>query len=240
MARPRKSYALWVCGVIFRTLIGAVILSIVLVLLWRIYFSGKLPDSMDALSPNAALAEAYATHGDELRLYTQTQSSITKGEDNYGYFAVPRFIFIPEANQLQVVFRYNNSTLKAVAEDLQLAEVPARGVEIFDVSLILRSDLTPETTEDNTDDSPNVGSERLHPTSVSVDTTSLYTYFLYTFDNVTVAEETLVIYLDVYYGDAPDYTTRSLGQLRLYHHEADCIEKDLTRAEKKALAAYKK
>ena len=240
MARPRKSYALWIAGGVLRGLLGLLILAIVILLLWRVYFSGILPKSMKTLSPNETLAAAYAEKGEALSLFDQVQGTLNRNEKSYGYFGVPRFVFIPEAKQLQLVFRYNNSTLKSVAEDLALTEPLPRGEELFDVSLVLRRDLTPDNTEDNTDDSETVSRERYHPTLSAVETTALYTYFLYTFDGVEMTDDVMVGYIDIYYGLEPNYSERPLGDLRLYHRDDPRREITLSSREEKALAAFGK
>lgn len=238
MAKPRKSYFWWIFGKALYGLLGLGILVMVIFLLWRVYFSGALPEEMERISPNGAIAAAYKEKGDALLLQTQEQSTHTRGENNYGYFAVPRFVFIPEANQVQVVFRYNNSTLEATQRDFSLGALPPRGEEIFDVSLLQITDLTPEDQADNVDGSAGLGEARIAPTSVTVTTTSLYTYFLYTFDNVTVTDDTFVIYFDIYYKDALDYTAAPYGSLRLYHKDAEWRTVRLTGKDKKALEGF--
>ncbi len=239
MSKPRKSYYLWIVGKALYGLLGLAILAMVLFLLWRIYFSDNIPKELEGLSPNAVLAETYAEHGEEMRLQTQEQATVTRGEKNYGYFAVPQFVFIPEASQVQVLFRYNNSTLEATARDFGLAEQPPKGEIVYDVSLLQIKDLTPEDLSDNKDGSDTLGEHRIHPTSHTVQTTALYTFILYTFDNVTVTDDTLVVYFDIYYGGAVDYEATAYGTLRLYHNESDWLEVEFKKSDKKALQAYK-
>ncbi len=239
MPRPAKSYRLFVAARVLRALFALTILALVIFLIWRVYISDILPGEMKGIFPNDALAELYAQQGEDMTLFTQKQSIITRGEKNYGYFSVPRFVFIPEAKQVQVVFRYNNSTLEAVKNDLGLADELPRGEEIFDVSLILRRDLTPDTAEDNRDDSETVSRERIHPTDKKMTTTSLYTYFLYTFEDVSVTDDLLAVYFDIYYGKTPDYSTTSIGQLRLYHTEDPRLPVMLTGKDERALADFK-
>lgn len=240
MAKPRKSYYWWIAGKVLYGLFGLAILVMVIFLLWRVYFSGKIPKEMKGLAVNEALAAAYAEKGDDLILQTQEQSTHTRGEGNYGYFAVPQFVFIPEAAQVQVLFRYNNSTLEATERDFALEGELPRGEEIYDVSLLEIKDLTPEDKSDNKDGSESLAERRVQPTDCTVTTTALYTYFLYTFDGVTVAEDTLVVYFDIYYGDAPDYTASPYGTLRLYHSESEWVAVKLTADDKKALADFAK
>lgn len=240
MARPRKSYYWWIAGKVLYGLVGLAIFVMVAFLLWRVYFSGRIPDEVKGLVPNERLTALYAAQGENVTLLTQEQATVTKAEHNYGYFSVPQFVYIPELSQVQVLFRYNNSTLKYTQRDLDLAERPARGEEVFDVSLVTITDLTPEDTSDNKDGSEMLAKTRTAPSEAPmITTTALYTYFVYTFDNVTVKDDTLVLYFDIYYGEAVDYEAAPFGTLRLYHCESEWIPRALTADEKAALAGVK-
>ena len=71
-------------------------------------------------------------------------------------------------------------------------------------------------------------------TSVQVDTTALYTYFLYTFDGVDTGADVLAVYLDIYYGT--NYEGQALGTLRLYHYQTEREPVRLRSKERRALA----
>lgn len=236
---PRASYALHVIGKVAKALCTLVIFVICTVLLWRVFLSGRLPKQMKAVEPNAALRGAFDACGGELSAFTQEQSSTTRGERNYGYFSVQRSVIFPEAGQVQLVFRYNNSTLKATAEDYGLTEAPEKGVEVYDITLLLLRDLTPEDKSDNTDGSETIAQVRIFPTSRTVTTTALYTYFLYTFDGITL-DDVSVLYLDVYFpnGAPVDYTAEPYGTLRIYHEESARVDVKLSGKEKAAIEAF--
>lgn len=238
MPKPKQSYGLWVTGLILRGLFTALIFFVCAFLLWRVFFSSKLPREMKRLAPNAALAAAYAEHGEDLELFTQEQATVTRGERDAGYFGVPRCVFIPQADQVQLVFRYNNSTLKHLQADFNLSERPERGVELFDVTIVSMRDLTPEDTSDNKDGSETIEKTRIAPTDKKIDTTALYTYFLYTFDGVSTDSDIIALFLDVYFEDAIDYTREAYGTLRLYHAESSRESMKLTSAERKAIEAF--
>ena len=76
------------------------------------------------------------------------------------------------------------------------------------------------------------------PTDRVIDTTSLYTFILYTFDGVDPDNDVLTVYLDVYYGEDVDYTADPLGTLRLYHCDFPREAVKLSRRERKALESY--
>ncbi|MBE6580395.1 MAG: hypothetical protein E7650_02135 [Ruminococcaceae bacterium] len=236
MARPRKSYYWWIAGKILYGLLGLAIFVMVAFLLWRVYFSGKIPKEVKGVVSNERLVALYAEKGEDIELLTQEQATVTKGEENYGYFSVPQFVYIPEISQVQVLFRYNNSTLKYTQRDFELAERPARGTEVFDVSLVTITDQTPDDPTDNKDGSESLAKTRTAPTSHTVTTTALYTYFVYTFDDVTVKDDTLVLYFDIYYGEAVDYEATPYGTLRLYHFESEWLSRKLTKDEASALS----
>lgn len=231
MAKPRKSYYWWIVGKVLYSLVALGIFAMIAFLLWRVLFSGNIPDTMEKLSPNAALLEAFEAKGDALVLRTQDHEIYTRGEDNNGYFSTPRVVYIPEASQMQVLLRYNNSTLKATQREFGLESRPSQGEIVYDVTLLSIRDLTPEDESDNLDGSETLGEVRLAPTSYTVETTKLYTYILYTFDGVTFPEDVIVTYVDIYYGGALDYTAEAYGSIRVYHRDAVWVDRALSKDE---------
>ena len=240
MAKPRKSYYWWIAGRVLYGLVGLGIFLMVAFLLWRILFSGSTPKAMEKLSPNTALLEAFEAKGEALVLRTQDHEIYTRGEDNNGYFSTPRVVYIPEAAQMQVLLRYNNSTLKATQREFGLESRPVQGEIVYDVTLLSITDLTPEDASDNQDGSETLGEVRLAPTSYTVETTRLYTYVLYVFDGVTFPEDVIVTYVDIYYGGALDYASEAYGSIRVYHRDAAWIDLTLSKDEVALLTDAKK
>ena len=113
---------------------------------------------------------------------------------------------------------------------------------LFDVTLVTSKDLTPNNREDNyTDDGTTpecLELKRYYPTAVCTtrDTTSLYTYYRFVFDNVTVDELTVGVFADVYYNADIDYNARAYGTLCLYWNEDVWIAYPLSANDKAALA----
>jgi hypothetical protein len=232
MTRPRQRYALWLTGRILKILFVIVIVAITVMVLWRTFISDIPPSGMTQLHPNERLAAAYAEKGDQLQLFSQTQPSVTKAENNYGYFGVSRVVFIPEARQLQVVFRYNNSTLDHVQRDYELTEKPAKGDEtLFDVTVVTVTDTTPDVEHDEQ-------KARLHHSYRKVETTLLYTYVLFVFDDVDVTDATTGVFLDVYYREDIRYEKAAYGTLLLYNGEDQNNRLTLSDGEKSALRQY--
>ena len=163
------------------------------------------------------------------------QDTITTAEYNRGYFSITQYVFIPEARQVQLVFRYNNSTIKNLAKDYGLATVPDKSEELFDLTLVTTTDLTPDNRDDNTNDEA-LKMERYYPSAATRTETSLYTYYRIVFDNIEITPDTLWVFADIYYEGDLDYEERPYGTLCLYDDESPWVDYKLSRTERKMLS----
>ena len=205
-----------IAGRITKLLFTLFIFSICGILVWRVFFSTKIPKSIDALTPNTALSQAYAENGGELTFQYQELSSITRARDSYGYFSAVTCIFIPEADQVQLVFRYNNSTIRHLQQDYGLAELPQKSDHLFDVTLVVANDPTPDVHDDDYV-GENLTTQRYFPSLEPLrEETSLYTFYRYVFDGVTVEDVTNSVYMDVYYVEDINYGERPYSSLLIY------------------------
>ena len=207
------------------------------ILIWRLCSSGD-PEEVKYLMGNDALYEAYEEHGKDLILQYQLQDTITLAEYNRGYFSVTQYVFIPEARQVQLVFRYNNSTIKHLAVDYELEVVPDKSEDLFDVTLVTTTDKTPENREDNAN-TEHLTMERYYPTTFKRTETSLYTYYRFVFDNVEITPDMLYVFADVYYMGDLNYDERPYGTLCLYDDASKWVSYKLSRAERQMLAEKK-
>ena len=225
-----------IVGFVFKTLFSLLILGVCAILLWRIFFSMNEPNGVSTIYVNQPLKEAYEEHGEDLVLKYQNQFSMTYSEENAGYFGISQYVIIPEADQIQVVLRFNNATLTHIKEDFGLAETPKKGdPELLDLSLRHITDLTPDNKSDN-EELSSLDIKRIQPSYVTVDTTALYTYYRIVFDGVSINESAVSnVILDIYYNDTVDYNEKAYGSLLLYDNLADWFDYDLTREDKKAL-----
>lgn len=213
-------------------------------LLWRIFSSGD-PKSMKTLDANDVLAEAWAlaeSEGRELDAFTQEQpTSITTAEHNYSYFSVSNTVFIRDANQIQLTFRYNNSTIRHLMEDYGLPEMPDRAENLYDVTLWVVYDLTPDVVGDD----ENVEYVRFHPTAAETkaEQKNLYNYRKYVFDGIdfhTPEKPILTIYMDVYYVQDVNYEEDPYGTLPIYQYVYENEPYVLSDDDKKALENHEK
>jgi hypothetical protein len=205
-----------------------VVFFVIALLLWRIFSSGD-PKSMKSLTVNEKIVAAYEQEGKDLYMFRQTLNKTTYGKDNYGYFTITDCVFIPEANQVQLVLRYNNGTIQSLAEDYALEQMPARTDDLYDVTLVIATDLTPDITEDNAgNDAESVSFTRLHPTSVTSAEKNLYNYRRFVFDldeiEMDLSELTgeggllLAMYADIYYVEDIRYDEYAYGTLCVYDY----------------------
>lgn len=239
MARAR--YKRRMAGFILKALGSLVILAILGILIWRMIDSNNDPKAVDTITPNDRLVDAYNEKGKDLNIYYQEHSKYTRGEDNYGYFAITQSIIIDDIDQVQFVFRYNNSTLEHTKKDYALSSTPSRDANVYDVTLTVMYDLTPENKNDN--DGTNkeaVRYERFFPSdSVSAKKT-LYNYRRFVFDGINIDDTVLAVYADFYYVGDVNYDEKPYGTLLIYYYEEECIDYELTRRDIKALESYKK
>jgi hypothetical protein len=237
-----KKYGWRIAGFIFKGLCTALILGIIGLLAWRIIDRSIDPQSMKTITANDKLCGAYLENDKELTILTQEQNEYTQENHNYGYFANGGTLFIDEADQVQFVLRYNKSTLEHVAKDFELPKVPSREENIFDVSLVIMYDLTPENDKDNDGKTPEaVEYVRISPSGEALSyQKTLYNYHKYVFDGVEVDKSVLAIYVDIYYVGKIDYNERSLGTLLIYDCTYPTKEYTLTKNDIKAIADFAK
>ena len=234
-------------GRLLKFLLVCLVLTICIFLLWRVFSTG-IPKEIKELEPNDKLVNAYSEKGEELYVFNQVYDNITRAERNAGYFGVPDACFIPDANQAQIVFRYNNSTIKSLATDYSLDTVPDRSEELFDVTLLVYIDLTPDDKEDNYDiGSENVKTVRIPCTSKERANSKLYNFYRYVFDFENGEEPidlqelmdsgTLIaIHTQIYYKGDLDYEKTAYGALCIYDYRRDNEAVKLSKNEKEALS----
>ena len=226
---------LYIIGRIIK-LLGLLLLTFIIGLLfWRVYISTIIPREIKRLAVNDSLVAAYKSHGDELEMFRQSVPDISREEHNYGYFSVVDYIIIPEASQVQLIFRYNHSTIEKLAEDFGLPGVPGRETELFELSLvktIASSDNSGGGDADGTSGDQN--EQRYLASKIISRTTLLYNYRRVVFEGVSISDAD-GLSLEIYYIGRVDYNKTPLGQFELYNSEDEKTEISLAGADKRAL-----
>lgn len=212
--------------------------------IWRAFISTIVPAEVKYLSANTPLKEAYAAalaEGREVTVfYQESQYDTTTVRDkNYSYFTAKDARFIQEANQVQILFRYNNATIRHLVEDYQLTETPDRAEELYDVTLYVAYDLTPSNLTDNAGNDPNaVKFVRYHASSSEPAQSLIYNYRRMTFDGVDMTgtdAPVLAVYVDVYYLGDLNYEAEPYGTICIYDYLAENTYETLTKQEIEAL-----
>lgn len=223
-----KPGALKITGWVIKIILYMLVIFVFSMLIWRMYFSTRIPDKIEQLYVTPALRAAYADGS--LEGYKQEQATITREEQCYGYFSVVDYVIIPEASEVQIIFRYNNSTVENVASSLELDEVPSLDEDMFDVSLVKTTDLTPDDKTDNTDVSA-LRKTRYFPVAVVSERTKLYNYRRIVFGGVDIDELDVGLFVDIYYKGNTDYNETPMGTLCLYDYEMERIDYKFSRSD---------
>ena len=240
-AHPERypSKAMSVIGKCVKYFFAALAAVVFAVMIWRINTMESTPGDMKVLSVNQATYDAYVAaqqRGEKLEMFTQVKlDPVTTNDEAYGYFWVADSVVIPDAQQLQLVVRYNKSTLEHLASDFKLGYVPSRDEEVLSVRLRVIEDATPDDPEDNEEESAWIV-HTLTPTGEPRQgRRDVYNYRRYIFDGVSVDKNTIGVIVDFYYVGAADAES-PLGSLYVYYELAESESVKLT---KKDVAAMK-
>ena len=210
--------AVKIVGNVIKTILYSIIALIVAFFVWRIWFSTNIPNNVEQLVVTDSLVDAYNKADGELYGFDQDQYTITRAKENYGYFSIEDFVIIPEARQVQIIFRYNNNSIEKIAEKYNLGEITDRSTELFEVTLVKTEDMTPDISTDNYDESKLIKT-RYHASQVIEAQTMLYNYRRIVFENVDIDENTFGLFADIYYvGAINNYEQKAEGTLCLYDY----------------------
>jgi hypothetical protein len=221
-----------------RFLFLTLILGIVLFLGWRAISHNTDPEEMMTLYPDDALVQAYVENGSALDMYTQEQGTYTRAERNRGYFFLRQATVIPDAEQIQIVFRYNNSTIKALTQDYGLAAMPDRAERLYDLTIAVKKDLTPDVLEDF-DEEGCYTIERYYPSKEISGERNLYNYRRLVFNDLVIDETTLGVFVDIYYVGDVNYDEPAYGTLCIWELTSENLPVKLTKNDIDALASAK-
>ena len=241
----KESLPVRIMKITVKTIGLTLVFGTIIFFLWRAFISTIIPAEVDGLAVNAPLHAAWKAAdeaGEELTYFTQAQSETTSAEHNYSYFTAKNVMFIEDANQIQVLFRYNNSTIRSLVEDYDLPAIPDRTSDLYDVTLYVAYDLTPADLSDNDGNNPeSVKFVRYYPTTTESAQTVMYNYRHFTFDGIdmTVTDNpVLAVYVDIYYKEDIDYNKDSYGTLCIYDYASEKEYHKLDGDEVKALKEF--
>ena len=232
---PPKPLILRIIGGTFKFAFWALIIFINAILLWRVFSSGD-PASMKTVIGNESLKNAYeawindkSDDKEDFAIFQHANSTITDedGDEesgtlgNYGYFSLTDVTVFPTASQVQIVFRYNDSTLEALAEDYGLDSVPNKKELWYEVTA--KVTYTDGSTKRFYCDSPKTAWK------------TLYTYARMTFTDLGNFEGIDTIDIEIYYKNDINYAAEPYGSLCVYNSSYKNAEYKLDRKDIKAI-----
>ncbi len=245
MSRVSRGFKL--AGFLIKFLFTLLVAFVCGFLIWRMV-SSSTPKELTRLTVNEDIKTAYGEADGALELFTQKQNTTTRADYNAGYFSIVNTVFVPQANQIQVVFRYNNSTIRSLVNDYELSDTPEREEDLFDVSLFLAIDLTPENKDDNAEISEEgTRTVRCFGKQVISEEKNLYNYRKFIFDLDECGEDIeallnkdilLAVYADIYYVEDINYDESAYGTLCIYDYITEKKDIKLANAERKEIEAY--
>lgn len=225
---------------VFSYIFRVFVFGIIALVLWRVLFSGIVPGAAKGLLVNEATYAAYLAEGETLTMYTQLQDKLAieeRDEGAVGLFWVCETVVIPEAHQIQLLTRYNNSTLRHIVTDFKLDkdEIPSRDDNIADVTLVVTTDPTPDDP-DNGDEYETRYHASGEPTAAR---SAMYNYRKYIFDGISLDPETTVdVTAEFYYVGRVNYDIVPYSFLRVLDNRTENDPVKLSARDKKAIRAY--
>lgn len=193
-----------IAKITFKTVILAISLFIYSFFIFRLCSTQDAPKSVSSVVWNETARAAYAADPDGFEIFAQEPSTFIT-ED--GRFWISDVVYLPQAKQLQMTIKYNDSTLKYLKEALakQQTEGTDNGEDLPLPEIVLPDEPFDYSVLDNS-------GVRYHEYSVSSDRVQNYNYRRLVFENIVIPEHA-AFYIDMYYVGAIDYTAIPYGSL---------------------------
>lgn len=206
-----------IAKITFKTVILAISFFIYAFFVFRLCSTQDAPESVSAIVWNDTARAAYLAAPGEFQILSQEPSSIIT-ED--GRFWISNVVYLPQAKQLQLTIKYNDSTLKYLRE--ALAKQASTTQEDGTMQTVSVDDITlpDEPFDYSILDNSGV---RYNEHSSSADREQNYNYRRLVFENITIPEHA-AYYIDMYYVGAIDYSAVPYGSLLAWNTSMDTEE----------------
>ncbi len=210
-------------------------------MIWRIQVMEHLPAQMKTLTVTESTYAAYRdaqARGETLELLTQGKiDPVSTNDQAYGYFWIADSVLIPQAEQLQLVIQYNNSTLEHLADDFGLEQIPSGDDEVLAIRLCVITDATPDDLSDQ-DEADAQLTQIILPSAEPTGTQrDVYHYRRYVFDAVPVDQTLIGLRVEFYYaGD--EQADEPLAELYVWYQGAESKSVKLSKKDIAALEDF--
>ncbi len=206
-----------IAKITFKTVILAISFFIYAFFIFRLCSTQDAPKSVSSVVWNETARAAYAADPDGFQILSQEPSTFITDD---GRFWISNVVYLPQAKQLQLTIKYNDSTLKYLKEALAKQ---ASGED--DAEPLTADDITlPDEPFDYTV-LDNSGTRYTEHTSIA-DREQNYNYRRLVFENIEIPEYA-AYYIDMYYVGAVDYTAIPYGSLLAWNTALDIEELDV-------------
>lgn len=203
-----------IAKITFKTVILAISFFIYAFFIFRLCSTQDAPESVASVVWNDTTRAAYAAAPDDFQILSQDPVTIITDD---GRFWISDVVYLPQAKQLQLTIKYNDSTLKYLKE--ALAKQASTTLDDGTVQTVSVDDIVlPDEPFDYTllDNSGNRYAEH---TSYAEHHQN-YNYRRLVFENVEIPEHA-AFYIDMYYVGAIDYSAIPYGSLLAWNTSLD-------------------
>lgn len=199
--------------------------------------------------------ELRALYGDgnsddiEGKFIYQNLTKYNTDKDSYGYFSAASVMIVPQAGQVQVIMKYNISTLDHVKEDYGLSvSIDRNRTDTFEFSLVVKNansaivEDASETVDYN--GASNYTIDRIYPVKTEFLTAGRHNYIRCVFDGAELDLDRLLgVFCDVNYKDDIKYeqvddegkALNSYASICIYNYTAKVKDYKLTKVDIEAL-----
>lgn len=206
-----------IAKITLKTLILGISLFIYAFFIFRLCSTQEAPESVSSVVWNETACAAYAADPDGFQILTQEPATFITDD---GRFWISDVVYLPQAKQLQLTVKYNDSTLKYLKQALANQTSDPNST---DTAAVLSADdiiLPDEPFDYSVLD--NSGT-RYHEYTAAADRVQNYNYRRLVFENIVIPENA-AFYIDMYYVGAVDYAAIPYGSLLAWNTALDIEE----------------
>ena len=205
-----------IAKITFKTVILAISFFIYAFFIFRLCSTQDAPESVSSIVWNDTARAAYLADPDAFQILSQEPSTIITDD---GRFWISNVVYLPQANQLQMTIKYNDSTLKYLREALART---ANAADSDAAETVSADDiaLPDEPFDYSVLDNSGV---RYNEHSSIADHEQNYNYRRLVFENISIPEHA-AYYIDMYYVGAIDYSAVPYGSLLAWNTSLDVEE----------------
>lgn len=197
-----------------KSLFVLLILFVYVLLFIRMCSVDDIPDEFKNIYVDNSLIELYNSENGEEKFIYQNLTKYNTDDKTYGHFSTASVMIAPEADQIQVIIKYNVSSLEALKDIYDLSvSIDRNRTDTFEFSLVVKSALEPivEDAEEGQpipdyNDESNYKLSRLYPSKTEFLNAGRYNYIRCVFTDIGFDPQTTIgVFCDINYKDDIKY-----------------------------------